>query len=153
LGLVPNQLRGVSLHEYFGTIDRDFLPIAATRAALAGESATYEITWQGRTFHAHIEPFYDPAGECVGTIGTALDITERKRAEEALRESSDLHRIIAELTSDYAYVCRVDPDGEIILERVTDGFTRITGYTFEEIQALGGWIRLFTAEDAARMLE
>jgi PAS domain S-box-containing protein len=153
LGLVPNQLRGVSLYEYFGTTDPEFLPIAATRAALTGESATYEINWQGRTFHAHIEPFYDAAGECVGTIGAALDITERKRAEEALRESSELHRIIAELTSDYAYVCRVDPNGEVILERVTDGFTRITGYTFKEIQALGGWIHLFATEDVPRMQE
>jgi PAS domain S-box-containing protein len=150
LNLQPNQVVGMSLFEYFGTSDPDFLPIATTRRALAGESVTYEFTWQNRTFHVHVEPFLDSTGQCVGTIGAALDITERKRAEQKLRESEELHRAIAELTSDYGYVCQVYSDGNIVLESVTEGFSRVTGYALEEINAQGGWLRLIHPGDLAQ---
>jgi PAS domain S-box-containing protein len=147
LRLRPNELVGVSLYQYFQTDDPEFLPIAASRRALAGESCSFEITWQARTFHAHVEPFRDRQGQISGTIGAALDITERKRAEEALRESEELHRVIAELTSDYAYTARVEADGTVRIESVTGGFTRVTGYTLEELEPLGGWVHLIHPDD------
>jgi PAS domain S-box-containing protein len=147
LNLKPNELIGVSLYEYFRTPDPDFLPIAASRRALAGEASTFEITWQSRTFHAHVEPFFDLDGRCSGTIGAAFDITERKRAEQALREGEELQRAISELTSDYAYSCRVDADGTIEIDSVTGGFERITGYTLAELNARGGWVSLIHPDD------
>ncbi len=69
----------------------------------------------------------------VALRGIMLDITTRKQAEERLRESEERHRLISELTSDYTYTCRVDPDGTVRLATVTEGFTRVTGYTQEEV--------------------
>ncbi len=86
LHLKPGQLNGMSLYDYLQTTDDTFLPIAAHHRALAGEPTTYDFVWQGRAFQCHIDPLHDADGHIIGTIGIALDITERKQAEDRLRE-------------------------------------------------------------------
>ncbi len=75
------------------------------------------------------------------------DQTERRARIEALRESEECHRAISELTSDYNYALRIDADGSTTLEVITEGFTRITGFTLEELNARGGWGILIHPED------
>jgi PAS domain S-box-containing protein len=94
LGLKPNGLVGQDLYEFFGTQDRSFSAIAAHLKALEGEPVNYEIVWQERTYLAHVEPLQDAHGATVGVIGAALDITERKRAETAIREQEQRLRLI-----------------------------------------------------------
>ncbi|MGH7214066.1 MAG: HWE histidine kinase domain-containing protein, partial [Tepidisphaeraceae bacterium] len=89
LGLVPNQVVGQSLHEFFGTDDPDFLAIRCTREALAGQSIAFEQEVGGRVFQSHVEPLRDAGRRVVGTIGVALDITYRKHVEEDLQRAHD----------------------------------------------------------------
>lgn len=77
------------------------------------------------------------------------DQTQRRLHEEALRASEERHRIISELTSDYNYVVRFDADGTSQLEMATEGFTRIAGYTVEEVNARGDWSFLIHPDDMA----
>ncbi|MBN1311740.1 MAG: PAS domain S-box protein [Anaerolineae bacterium] len=63
------------------------------------------------------------------------DVTKRKLAEEALLASEERYRMVSELTSDFAASFAAKPDGTFALEWVTDAFTRITGYTFDEFKA------------------
>ncbi len=58
---------------------------------------------------------------------------EREQALERLRVSEERHRIVSELASDYAYSYRVDESGAVEREWITQAFTRITGYTSEEL--------------------
>ena len=44
----------------------------------------FEYDRRSRSYLAHIQPLSDPNGVIVGTVGLAIDVTERKRAEEAL---------------------------------------------------------------------
>src|SRR5262249_22644614 len=81
LNAQPNQVVGMSLYEYFGTDDPEFVPVAAALRALRGDAVSYEVKWSGRTFQCHVEPFLDSQGWISGVIGIALDITERKAAE------------------------------------------------------------------------
>ena len=86
-------------------------------------------------------------------LGMYLDVTARQRAEQALRDSEERHRLISELTSDYAYTCRVDADGTVAMESVTEGFQKILGYTLEEVQARGGWAGIIHPDDLAAVWE
>ncbi|MBI2333800.1 MAG: PAS domain S-box protein, partial [Chloroflexi bacterium] len=85
--------------------------------------------------------------------GIVRDITDRKLAEDALHESEERYRIVSELTSDYAYRYQVEPDGRMVPEWITESFTRITGYTFEETRAPDFWQRLIHPEDASIFLQ
>lgn len=54
---------------------------------------------------------------------------ERRHAETVLRDTEARQRIINESAFDYAFSFRVDTRGAFILDWLTEGFTRITGYT------------------------
>jgi len=79
--------------------------------------------------------------------------TERRRVQESLRESEERHRLIAELTSDYAYTSRVLADGRIEMESATAGFSRVTGYTVQELEQRGGWTVLMHPDDMPRLID
>jgi diguanylate cyclase (GGDEF)-like protein/PAS domain S-box-containing protein len=68
-------------------------------------------------------------GEIIGFRGVSRDITERKRAEEALRQSEERYRTIMDAIHDDYY--ENDLDGNYTF--VNDAFCRSVGYTMEEL--------------------
>src|SRR3954463_16639146 len=60
---------------------------------------------------------------------------DHEEALERLRLSEERYRIISELSSDYAYSYRIEADGAIKLEWITQAFTRITGYEAGELES------------------
>lgn len=80
-------------------------------------------------------------------IGIGVDVTDQRRMEQALRYSRQQYQAVSELTSDYAYALTVDAKGQLHFEWVTDAFTRITGYTPDELEAAGGLVALVAPDD------
>jgi signal transduction histidine kinase/CheY-like chemotaxis protein len=58
--------------------------------ALRGAASTYEVGWRDRSFQCHLEPLRNPDADIIGVVGVAVEITERKRAEEHLQAAKDL---------------------------------------------------------------
>ncbi len=92
-------------------------------------------------------PLRDESGDLVGMVTAISDITDLKRAEEALQLSEERHRAIAELTSDYAYAIRVERDGQPRAEWLTEAFSRVFGLTLKDIDERGGLLSLVYPED------
>lgn len=76
-----------------------------------------------------------------------------QQAQQALHESETRYRTICEITSDYAYAFQVLPDGTFVQEWVTEAFYRLTGFTNEELNELGGATNLIHPDDISFVLE
>jgi PAS domain S-box-containing protein len=64
-----------------------------------------------------------------------------------LKNIEERYRILLKLTSDYAYIFRVEPDGKFMREWVSGSFTGVTGYTVDEIETFGGWTSVIHPDD------
>jgi PAS domain S-box-containing protein len=110
----------------------------------SGELEVVEESPDGvRTFLGMKVPYRNEAGEVVGLIGIANDITERKRAEEALQQNEARLRLIIESAKDYA-IFTLTLDG--IIASWNSGAERLLGYAEAEAIGCSGSI-IFTAED------
>lgn len=99
----------------------------------AGKPTNVEVLFKrmdGSTFFGQLRiSALDPSNPADGTISTISDISDRKRAEEALRESEEKYRTIIENMEDLYY--EVDLKGTFTF--VNDAVVRTLGYTKEEV--------------------
>ncbi len=83
----------------------------------------------------------DATGELIGFRGVVRDVTERKRAEEALRASEERYRTVLEANPDPVVV--YDMEGKVIYSN--PAFTEVFGWSLEE--RLGKKMDLFVPEE------
>ena len=127
-------LAGREPHE--GDAVHDFIPDAAEsfEAALAGEARSVERCLRGvdgveRWYETTHAPVVDELGGIIGVCLNARDVSERKRSEQALRESEARYRDLFENASDL--VCTTTLDGMFLY--VNPAWGTAMGYQNEEL--------------------
>jgi PAS domain S-box-containing protein len=86
-------------------------------------------------------PMYDEMGAYAGVVVMVTDITERKRAEAALKRERDFAESLIETAP--AIVLVLDPEGEII--RFNSFAEKLSGYPLAEVKGKS-WFDTFVAE-------
>ena len=94
-------------------------------------------------------PVLEPDGHIREFIGTCIDITERKRAEEALRQERDFAESLIETAQ--AIVVVLDTAGRIV--RTNPYWEELTGYPQDEIRGKDWYTSFVPERDRPRRRE
>lgn len=96
------------------------------------EREGWRVRKDGTRFWAHvvIDPIRDSQGKLVGYAKITRDLSERRRAEEQLRQSQEQFRLLVEGVTDYALYL-LDLTGHVTSWNA--GAERIKGYSRDEI--------------------
>ncbi len=132
--------------------------IARTQRYLAGETIEFLVKirradGQIRWVEVKNRPIAEPStGKFTRLVGVAVDITERKQAGDALRESEFRYRTVAELTSGFVYEATVDEAAETQVIWASPGFETFFGCTIEDLNRVG-WRSFFLPADHAGAIQ
>jgi len=150
-GYVASEILGEHFSRFYTPQDREAgLPAKALAIALAEgkyEAEGWRVRNDGTRFWAHvvIDPIYNEHGELLGYAKVTRDVTERKKAEDALRESEQRFRLLVQGVTDYA-IFMLSPEGTVTNWNI--GAERIKGYSHDEIVG-SHFSRFYTEEDRA----
>jgi PAS domain S-box-containing protein len=148
----PEKLSGRSFFEFLDEV-QEAKARRERELRVRGVPSEYEITATAadgseRRLLATGAPLHADDGSYLGAVQTLLDITEQRRAEEALRESERRYRELFELAP--VGLAQVAPDGRWL--RVNRKLCELSGYSREELLALT-YLDLTPPEDLEESLE
>ncbi|HEY0302810.1 MAG TPA: PAS domain S-box protein [Rhizomicrobium sp.] len=151
-GYTPNEIIGQHFSRFYTPEDQATgLPARALEtSAREGkfESEGWRVRRDGTRFWAHvvIDPIRSPDGKLAGYAKITRDLTERKLAEQLMKQFEVQFRLLVQGVTDYA-IYMLNPQG--IVTNWNPGAQRIKGYTPEEIVGRH-FSQFYTEEDRER---
>lgn len=112
------------------------------------EDEGWRVRKDGSEFWAEVSitAVRNDADQLIGFGKVTRDLTERKRAEDALRQGEERYRMLVEAVREYA-IFMLDPLGYVVTWN--EGAERLKGYTFDEI--VGRHFSIFYPPEAVEM--
>ena len=145
LGLKPGEVVGRSVFQFYRQYPKI---LESARRALAGE----EFTSSGALpdvdlhFETHWAPTRSADGRLTGTIGIAVDVSERMRNERARQEAEARYRSLVEQLSAVTYIAELGLEGKWLF--VSPQIESLLGYTPEEwLSDAANWIQHVHPDD------
>ncbi len=126
LGLKPSQVVGLSIFDVYSGAPQILENI---KRALDGDCFTSIVDVSGLVWETWYSPTRGQNGDVSGVIGVAADITERVRAEDAVRASESRFRALIENSSDG--ITLIAADGTIV--EAGPSTSRLLGYCPSEL--------------------
>lgn len=147
LGVGKGYLKGTTIWDLYETREEALACLSRNRAAFEEKKQVRTEEWvtgrsgYRRLFSVTRTPRLDQEGRVEYVICSAIDITDRKEAEERLRHSEEKHRLLVENSHDIIYT--LTPEG--IFTFVSPAWTEILGHQVQEIS--GRPFRVFVHEE------
>jgi PAS domain S-box-containing protein len=150
-GYEASEIIGEHFSRFYTDEDRKAgLPALALK--IARESQRFEgegwrVRKDGTRFWVNvvIDPIVGATGDLIGYANVTRDLTERKHAEDTLRNSEEQFKLLVQSVTDYA-IYMLSPEG--IITNWNAGAERIKGYTPQEIIGQH-FSKFYSKEDAA----
>jgi PAS domain S-box-containing protein len=159
LALNDQQARrfGKGADELIGTCLYDLFPpeLARTRRAAVDRVISTKKPYRledergNRIYDANIYPVSDTDGNVTQLAIFSRDITEQKRAEQALQDSEKMYRTLFESTGAALMVIEED----MTISHVNDEMVSLWGYQKEELEGKVKWPELVAEADREQMMK
>ncbi len=125
-----------------------------SRRVFSGGAGTLEFEIVGfkgtrRWLETHAVPLRGPQGEIHSLLGITRDVTKRKHAEQALRESEERLRLVSRATNDAVW------DWDLVTDDLWwgDGFPKMFGYAPDELErSVESWYSRLHPDDRDRVI-
>jgi len=136
LCILEDEIKGKHCFEIIQGIDKPCIGCTAIKALQTGQSQEGElITPDGKTWLSRSSPIKDARGMVTGVVHVALNISDRKKTESALKESERLLASIINFLPDATFV--IDKEGRVI--SWNKSMEKMTGVKAEQILGKGDY--------------
>jgi PAS domain S-box-containing protein len=126
VGLTREQLLGRHCYEIWANRSDPCVDCPVKKARQTGQpQAIHKTTPDGRSWYIQSYPVRDSNGDIVNTVELTLDITERKRTEEVLRESEERYGQLVEAMNEGLAFANQDYEFTF----VNESFCQTLGYS------------------------
>lgn len=88
----------------------------------------------------------DASGKATRMVGFVVDITDRVRTQQALRQSEFRYRTVASMAPGFVFEHRLSEDGMPQPDWASEGIEGVFGCKYEEISGHGGWLGMIDDE-------
>ncbi|MFP3908678.1 MAG: PAS domain S-box protein [Archaeoglobaceae archaeon] len=128
VGMEPNAMVGDSCYEVWFNRSEPCENCPIERAYETGMTQEAEITNGDKVWFIRGYPVKDESGKVGGIVEVGQEITERKRAEDKIREREELYRNLVERANDGIAIVQDD-----LVKYVNPRLTEMGGYSLEEL--------------------